>query len=551
MASFAQARPTEEFLSILGPCLSPHTVVQAPTPVLRRSIGLARDIGEGIDRRFSPAPPCVLGMPPRALAPLHDPYFVNVFWQRMLRTVANPAEVDTSLGHRRVLVLGVALYEFHADGTAEIAIWECPAGSPPRLTSIDPRNVTMNGTPYRHTWLDKFQDGFAYEHAQRFDASPEVRAAYVEWAWMILANRLRRHVDGRAMRGAIAEALSLDPWVRRMAHRLCRESGRTAFPSTHAAYNLIARHRADFAELERTTPNLIPLFGLLVERPDFPSDGEGAARLKSYLTSTHTLSQRLWRLVANGRPRLLAEFLPCYSSVASRSAIDLLSVLDRLGFRKMPPRWLLWNLLSYFADPGSRTPALARCPEFSSAAWRRIAVLAENGDKDTIESMRRDLHLVLAWLHEEGASLDGRTIRLAPWAWFVRSAYAWQRDVEARQRIEGRAWCVPLKQLHIGRFSVVGIDDGPSLLEEARAMHNCVDDYVGDCEGGLKIVYSIRVDGEDRSHAHALYEREDGGWTLVRVAGFANALPSPRAGVLAKVLETMLRSGYQPRGSRA
>jgi hypothetical protein len=465
---------------------------------------------------------------------------IDRFWRRIERALAEPAVIDVSLGHRRVCVLGLAVFDCLPDGTVATSLWKRTKDEVLR-ESLEPDRIVLDGTPHGTTWLDIIRNDFACDHRERFDADPAIASSYVDWVFESFASYIRRAIDMRAVRATVAEALALDPWVRVAARRLYRRSGRGEVPTTYAAYNRVARHREAFETLDRETPNLIPLFGVFVDEADFPVEGEPAARLKAHLVGKHGLSQRLWRLLAKGRGRLLAEFLPFYRCDNATATIDLLRVLDALGVRALPPRWMLWTLLSHFGDPRARFEAIADTPEFSSPGWRRIVRLMESADAETLESMRINLATVLSWLHDDAEGIAARTFRESHWPCFMRRTGRWKRDQE-RGRMARLSWDVPIGPMRVGPFRVVPIADGKTMLNEACAMQNCIDSYTDACAEGRALFFSIQSDKADRSHAHLLFNRHDTGWTFVRAAGFRNAPPSPKAEAIARLIALHLNT---------
>lgn len=517
-------------------------IAYANSPQLPRAVCIPADILEGMLRASFPAPRCpaVADAPPHALADVHDPWMVMRFWERIEHALAEPVVVDLSLGYRRVSVMGLAVFDCLPDGSVITSRWMQFPDAPPTREFGYEADYVLDGTPHAWTWLDMFKQDFALTHEWKFDVASSIREAYVAWLFCRFKAYIRRHVDMRVVRATVREALALDPWMRSIAHRLYRPSGPAEMSTSYAAYNLVVRHRAAFESLDREAPHLVALFGMLVEAPNFPSSGEPTARLKAYLVGTHGLSQRTWRVLANGGRRLLAEFLPFYRTASVAATIDLLRVLEALGCRDAPPRWLLWSFLTYFGDPGARFVSVARQPELSSPAWRRLAHLAQTGDADTCHSIRLNLVTVLAWLADEVTDVDPRTFRSAPWSWFLRRTDAWKTS-QARARLARLSWPAPFASARFGKFTIVPLTDGKAMQDEALVMENCIDTYIEACAKGRALFFSVRFDGADLPHAHILFRREDTEWTFERAAGFRNARPSPKAEVVAKLIKFRMR----------
>jgi hypothetical protein len=104
---------------------------------------------------------------------------------------------------------------------------------------------------------------------------------------------------------------------------------------------------------------------------------------------------------------------------------------------------------------------------------------------------------VLHWAMETELVLSPQQAR-AGWKWLRRRWLAWCARRAREANVGGVSWISCLPRAAIGRFEVVPIESGTGLIDEAIAMHNCVDDYVAKCKSGDTRVFSVRHAGSGR-----------------------------------------------------
>lgn len=198
------------------------------------AFGLMPDTAWDVQREYAVLPEFSIpdSQPPKHLLYLHDPWFFQLIWRRLLERVRNPVRVHEGKDGRRLMeVLGDMVVEQAQDGQLTVSAWECRQIGQPNLVELNADGVVLQGMPWRSLWLDGMRQGASQEFLNwaslRQNLNPTgIRGNvyhYAEWAFARYRNALRSHCDLRVMRQRIAGALQLDPWVQQVATRLLRQ----------------------------------------------------------------------------------------------------------------------------------------------------------------------------------------------------------------------------------------------------------------------------------------------------------------------------------------
>jgi len=105
--------------------------------------------------------------------------------------------------------------------------------------------------------------------------------------------------------------------------------------------------------------------------------------------------------------------------------------------------------------------------------------------------------------------------------------------------IHRAAWATPFHRMYVGALEVVALSSAFELWKEAWSMHHCADKFADRCAKCGLLIASIRKTGRTRPLATAALRRDDEGWSLEAITGFANALASDEA--VRAALETLER----------
>lgn len=469
---------------------------------------------------------------------LHRSQFVREFWCRMRARMRQPVDIDLSLGVRRVQVLGMAVYEFAPDDSVSTSMWKFADGRPVRA-AMPESEMSIAGIPHAESWMRWFTQVMAVEYAARYsvpieDADDYCIDVFDRWKWKF------GKIEVRAMREAIARGVAANPMALEVARRL-REDLRPMDAVMASDYNLAIAQREDFACLLCEAPNLVTLFAVFSGEPNFPREGEPTQRLKAHLRQ-RGLSARLWRLLVHARDRSACAYLPFYSTPAAAAMIDLLSILDGLGCRSMPPDWLMREFLLLLGDTRDTQPAYASRLLVHRAALARIVALVARVTEEQRDRMAHAGHNILEWIFQsdEAPSVAAATYRSAPWSWFVRKAAAGSAHWEACLREDWVRWPVPFAPRKFGDLEAVWLDSGLVLWQESRVMRHCADKYAQECCDGEVLVVSLRRADRVRPVATARFCKRGSGWKLEQVSGRANSVPSDAALKVATEIEAHL-----------
>jgi hypothetical protein len=483
-----------------------------------------------------------LSLPPPLLRPLHRPAFVTDFWRRMRARLVSPATVENDLLMRRVNVLGHAIYEFLLDGTVAVRLRELAPDGGWRWHRIAPGSVCIVHAPFGDTWLARFREEFLVRYRVRHGDPGEGLDGYADWAFRIFGKHIRREGLARAMRAKVSLALAADPFAVAIARRAMRRDH--GYPAAVRVddYNHVVRHRAEYAKLQRENANLMLLYAIFADDPDFPRHGEPAQRLMRHLAGIG-VSPRVWRLVAGARPRFFGAQIAHYPWpwwLRRQAACDFLGVLEALRCTRLPPDWLLWDLVQTWHVPEGDSGSLAKFVRAFGMPLARIVGLHERADARGQARIAAGFYDVLSWLIDARPVRVAATMRGACWPWFERRAGEWFAAQRARLTYEDRHWPVPFRSRVIDGLEVVFLQCGYELWLESRQMRHCAETWVDDCAKGTRLVASIRSGNAKRPLATVGFERGDDGWRLAQVRGYANQPATGRAAAVTRTIEAGL-----------
>lgn len=302
-----------------------------------------------------------------------------------------------------------------------------------------------------------------------------------------------------------------------------------------------------YMTLWRETPQLILFYFVFMDRPDQTAGKQPAAQLKSTLLQ-RGITPVTWRLVANGRTRLILQSLHFYASgYASDAVLNYLLLLQALGFHRQPP-WFMWDLIAGYAHAGRRIDEGGANVQANIVAFRRIVHLYEQGNTLQREKIREFFSDVFRWLIEEGNSrtIAMATFRHANWEWFLRKAEAWkiEKYSESYER-RAKSWDTPFSTLSIQGYTAVALNSPFMLWKEAAAMHHCVESYRSHCRVGQVVVVSIRSEGKRRPVATMSAKWQGDHYILEQAVGYSNRSLSPNMLAVADMVVREMNGAMQ------
>jgi hypothetical protein len=481
----------------------------------------------------------VTWQPDAKLSHLHVPVLATSLWGRLMELANDPVSQAVIDGKRVVQVCGCFRVHVADDGTLSTEIWR-ERRDEMIWFGIPDRETVLAAMPAGHSWLRLLRNAALVElrrHLRQVDVefTETDLAAYGDALFNHFTRKLHRKADLRAMRRMVADALALDVDVLRVARRLMEE-----LPDlggvTVENYNQVMRHPMEFRLLERELPQAIPLYAALRGDHDFPDVEQPAQALKQHL---HRLGfgASHWRRIARASTRLFLPVRDFYEGRGRDAMLDYLDILGTLKLQGEPPRWLVWEIFTQFANPDRRFPEHVGEVIPHARPWAHA--LRVLGLLDDPKSHREDLGRVLTWLRGEHAALD-KLRRRAGWGWLVREA---GRSAERRHqaaRCANTNWFVPFEEEVCGGYLMRAISTPLALWEEGHAMRHCAGDYPNRCADGVVLMVSVRRQGQpDRRVATVMLEPSGGSWRAAQVRGPANR--DPERGVAEAVQQLISR----------
>lgn len=478
-------------------------------------------------------------VPAPELRHLHFTWLFQMAWRRIVETIRDPAQtwIDVE-GRRHVHVLRSAIYTTEADGLMEGRIWRPRANESAVLDLGSPWAMTVDAVPWRWRWLEHWQQAFELEVAalaegEKVDVVPAEVQAYARWAFALFRGRIRRGCDLRVMRQRIARAMALDPLALAVARQLGMVQRRS--PVTMATYNRVMQRLAAHRQLEHDAPRLHLSYALLCHTDDDqvrhePQGDEPLQRLRR-LVKAHGLSSRVYRHLLQGGPAIWRPMVRFYARADAGAAWDYLGLIDDMGWKGLPDATFMQQLLAQCGSADKRRTRYAALCQREMRVLRRLVQRYEGLDTSGRAAMRETLPQVLTWLGQDEAQRVREAARVPAWTTLLKQAQVFERE---RLRLaESDGWPWPAIRLEGAAddptYEVMLLTSAQALRDEGRAMRHCALSYARACAAGSAAVASVRDRKTGRRVATVLWKRDEQGWSLAEVVGFANGPATCRA----------------------
>ena len=137
--------------------------------------------------------------------------------------------------------------------------------------------------------------------------------------------------------------------------------------------------------------------------------------------------------------------------------------------------------------------------------------------------MEEDLRFVFRWAAQASPRLD-KLQRRAGWPWLLRRATLAERR-RLLMQVEGpRGWFSALDEVASGGLRATVMATVEELVDEGIAFHNCIADYVLECQLGESRIFAVRDVECGRRVAVVRLDYDEGekAWVLHDVLGIAN-----------------------------
>lgn len=320
-------------------------------------------------------------------------------------------------------------------------------------------------------------------------------------------------------------------------HALALRSRVGEFDAIHVTR--VWQHHDAFTEVARVHPKLLPVLTLLLRSGAFhgeplPTAADVLRRMRAALAAR--LPGAAWRwlvrhgvrfLMAFGRPRL-----------ELGSLVAVVSELAAAGFPPPPSRRFMqsWRSLNGALEGKGKWCVLP--------VRIRRAMLAEADRRAAMPGFAEwcgEAERIMFAVTTPGDSVVELPKRCG-YAWLKKRAAAIERREQQRHALAGLQWSCPIGEVCIGNRSVVPLQNGIAMFEEALYMRSCLAEYAKPCSEGRALVFSVR-DEQGRPVANLLFRRNaHARWEFAQAKRRFNRLPGDGLLALAGVIGALLQS---------
>ena len=421
--------------------------------------------------------------------------FIDDVWSDLIRRLEDPIQINEDDHTRQVVFVGTIRYI--VDKNSGMFRSETLGRTEEGLKFVEEKAWIAIDPPLRANggWIEVYLN-------QRWD---EMAAVLIDHAkpgesWLSTVRRvfwqsIRRSTYWKRLRNAMRAALDLDPQILRWS---CQGRSRHVNQCvTNHQYNRTVAFRLDYEQIERDNPSLVWLFTLMLDEKIELPPGETIAAMKTYLAGKR-VTPAGWRLLANGHEHHFSHIRDWIGPDG-----ELTGRIAELPFwlrfmvalhRSAPLRPALRDIFLHDSF-NTDTNGLVRFRN----VWMPVTVvnsilkeaerrLQRGGLTSFLES---DVNEVVAWLEAEKPDLDINQLR-AGWKYLASSASKWQVEKEMAGELGQLQWGSALRDLRIGEWVVVPLDDAWKLRSEGLRQKHCADRYLKDCLLGNKRLFSVR-----------------------------------------------------------
>ena len=489
---------------------------------------------------------CVLGEPPARFTAVHSQALLNAWYKRIQRCLTEPVQIELRKGHRRVQVLGTAIFDFGADGLLEVYVWDFDENDRIMLDRLPGHTVVIDGVPFKALWMERYKLGAARALQQRHPGQEALIRSYMSWAQTELASQSWDERTQDAVRYRIAVELDLDADLLLVAQQI-QLSSLPERPMRVDVYNRAVTYRKEFQTLSLEAPKLIPLYGLLAEGLAFydsDSQWEVTARMQGFLVHAG-IKPAFWRLLCREGTQWMNEFLAYYDVKRfchSVTAVDLLRLAQAFGTERLVPSWLLRAFMQLGGNPNSPTTDIADRLGEMFEFCARLGHLVTQVDEASMPVFKDRAQDICAWASDHWNEIPKGYIRRATLRGLIRKADAQQR-LDAMRLQGSERWEIPYQvTLKSSEVQAVVLDSPLAVWTEGRDMRHCADKYIEPCTSGECVMVSLRSAGRRHALATIAFDMRPSEVVQRRISGFANTLVSAEVLQLAQECRRQLQS---------
>jgi hypothetical protein len=471
---------------------------------------------------------CLLGSPPKRLLPVHSPALINAWHERLVRGLVQPTEVETRKGHRRVQVLGDAIYDFDAQGQVHLWQWTFNESDLPGLEKLQDDTVVAKGAPYGDLWMTGYRDGALRSLLAQFPGQARLCKAYVEWVSQALLGLCWTEDEQEQVRIQVATALALDNQLLAVASQI-QLSTRSRQPVRLEHYNHVLAHKRHYLQLLQEAPQFIALHALLSDELD--RSMEITQSMKSLLRQ-RGLGAAVWRLLSREGTQWIHEFLPYFDQSRQQlhdCAIEIVQMATAFGTQALPPREVLHALMQLSGNPNQPYSHFVNNLEDLFPLCMRLGAISARADAATLELIKTQAMAIFEWASDHAGSIPNVVMRRITLKGILSKVKA-QALLDQKRHESGPAWTVPYElKLRDSKVSAVILNSALAIWQEGQVMQHCAARYAGRCAEGELLMVSLRHSAHRHPLATASFVLSKKQVQVHKFSGFANQRISDEA----------------------
>ena len=498
--------------------------------------------------RFHPDVVCIIGEPPERFAAIHSRGLLNTWYRRLQRCVAEPVQLEQRRGHRRVQVLGTAIFDFDEAGVLAVYAWDFDENDRIQLSQLPARSVVIDGVPYQSIWMERYTLGASRALLQRHPGQEALCKSYLRWAQRRLASTCWDKKIQARVRYQIAVALDLDVQAPAVASQI-QLSTLPKLPLRLDVYNHAISYREDYETLLREAPQLTPLYALLADELEF-YDPQGiqqvTARMQNLLIRDG-IKPATWRLLCREGTHWMKEFLAYYDfdrQTPDVAAVDLLRIVQAFGTGRLVPAWLLHAFIQLGGNPNAPTRDIFHRLFDMSSFCARLGHLLAQCDEASLAVFKDRAQDICNWATDHWQEMPKDYARRATLRGLIRKTDAQQR-LDAMVFQGDKSWKVSYQlALKTHEVYAVILDSALAIWSEGRDMRHCAEKYIDPCKRGEYLMVSLRAPGRSRALATVAFDMRNQEVSQKKLSGFANTLVSAEVAELAQQCQDQLQAQH-------
>lgn len=472
---------------------------------------------------------CVLGNPPKKFATVHTSALINAWHAKLQQCLAEPVQLEQRKGHRRVGVLGTAVFDFAPDGLLTVYTWGFDEDDGVILTILPAQAAAIQGAPYQSLWMAGFELGALRAILQRHPGQVTLCRAYVAWAQAKFVARLWTIEVQDAVRYQVAIALDLDIWATEVASQI-QLTTQLKLPMRSHAYNHAITYRQGFETLQQEAPQLIALYALMAQEIDNIAEPYQATEMMALLLKAHGIKPATWRLLCRVGTDWMKEFLAYYDFERDSTvgiATDILTIVQAFGTEQLVPPWLLHAFIQLGGNPNAPKSGYTKRLGDMFPLCKRLGHLLAQGDDASVALLKDRALAICAWASDHLEHTPKDYVRRATLGGLLRRVDIQIKRDEFRQK-HLRGWKTPYKlTLQTKDLKAVILDSPLAIWSEGQTMHHCAANLIQICARGHCLMISLRSPGKSRPLATVTFDMRGLQITQHKMSGFANSLVSP------------------------